>query len=92
LAPPLSPPFPSWRSGPPPLLVLSRLSLADRPAGEKAIRRSLKGDKEPKPQHISITPKSAIAILPPKKVSRCATPSQLACGLGIVLMRVCGHV
>ncbi|KKZ60011.1 bud emergence protein 1 [[Emmonsia] crescens] len=34
----------------------------------KAIRRSLKGEKEPKPQHISITPKSAIAILPPKKV------------------------
>jgi bud emergence protein 1 len=34
----------------------------------KAIRRSLKGDKEPKPQHISITPKSAIAIVPPKKV------------------------
>ncbi|PGH15075.1 hypothetical protein AJ80_05700 [Polytolypa hystricis UAMH7299] len=34
----------------------------------KAIRRSLKGDKESKPQHISITPKSAIAILPPKKV------------------------
>ncbi|EGC48618.1 protein kinase [Histoplasma capsulatum var. duboisii H88] len=33
----------------------------------KAIRRSLKGEKEPKPQHISITPKSAIAILPPKK-------------------------
>ncbi|OJD10736.1 hypothetical protein ACJ73_09712, partial [Blastomyces percursus] len=33
-----------------------------------AIRRSLKGEKEPKPQHISITPKSAIAILPPKKV------------------------
>ncbi|PGG99254.1 hypothetical protein AJ79_08617 [Helicocarpus griseus UAMH5409] len=34
----------------------------------KAIRRSLKGEKDPKPQHISITPKSAIAILPPKKV------------------------
>ncbi|KAJ5090534.1 hypothetical protein N7532_009218 [Penicillium argentinense] len=36
----------------------------------KAIRRSLKGEKEPKhhPHHISITPKSAIAILPPKKV------------------------
>ncbi|KAK2760215.1 bud emergence protein 1 [Arachnomyces sp. PD_36] len=50
---------------------LSRLSLADRlnfPASKKAIRRSLKGDKEPKSQHISITPKSAIAILPPKKV------------------------
>lgn len=33
----------------------------------KAIRRSLKGDRDPKP-HISVTPKSAIAILPPKKV------------------------
>ncbi|KMP06894.1 Bem1p [Coccidioides immitis RMSCC 2394] len=36
----------------------------------KAIRRSLKGDKDQKPQHVSITPKSAIAILPPKKVIR----------------------
>ncbi|CAG8948581.1 unnamed protein product [Penicillium salamii] len=35
----------------------------------KAIRRSLKGEKDPKHHHISITPKSAIAILPPKKVS-----------------------
>ncbi|KAE8387610.1 hypothetical protein BDV23DRAFT_122680 [Aspergillus alliaceus] len=36
----------------------------------KAIRRSLKGEKDPKPHHhhLSITPKSAIAILPPKKV------------------------
>lgn len=34
----------------------------------KAIRRSLKGEKDSKPHHISITPKSAIAILPPKKV------------------------
>ncbi|KAJ6104317.1 hypothetical protein N7523_010637 [Penicillium sp. IBT 18751x] len=35
----------------------------------KAIRRSLKGEKEPKHHHhISITPKSALAILPPKKV------------------------
>lgn len=33
----------------------------------QAIRRSLKGDRDPKP-HISVTPKSAIAILPPKKV------------------------
>lgn len=38
--------------------------------GFQAIRRSLKGEKEPKHHHhISITPKSAIAILPPKKVS-----------------------
>ncbi|PYH47210.1 phosphatidylinositol-3-phosphate-binding protein BEM1 [Aspergillus saccharolyticus JOP 1030-1] len=40
----------------------------------KAIRRSLKGEKDPKSHHhhhhhhLSITPKSAIAILPPKKV------------------------
>ncbi|KAL1962007.1 hypothetical protein VTN77DRAFT_698 [Rasamsonia byssochlamydoides] len=36
----------------------------------KAIRRSLKGDRDSKPHHhhVSITPKSAIAILPPKKV------------------------
>ncbi|KAJ5778291.1 hypothetical protein N7520_001537 [Penicillium odoratum] len=34
----------------------------------KAIRRSLKGEKDPKHHHISITPKSALAILPPKKV------------------------
>ncbi|CEL02375.1 Putative NADPH oxidase [Aspergillus calidoustus] len=37
----------------------------------KALRRSLKGEKDPKPHHhhhLSITPKSAVAILPPKKV------------------------
>lgn len=35
----------------------------------QAIRRSIKGEKsDSKPHHISITPKSAIAILPPKKV------------------------
>ncbi|BDD54921.1 bud emergence protein 1 [Monascus purpureus] len=36
----------------------------------KAIRRSLKGEKDhaSRPHHISVTPKSAIAILPPKKV------------------------
>ncbi|KAK2739583.1 bud emergence protein 1 [Myotisia sp. PD_48] len=34
----------------------------------KAIRRSLKGEKDNKHHHVSITPKSAIAILPPKKV------------------------
>ncbi|EPS30754.1 hypothetical protein PDE_05706 [Penicillium oxalicum 114-2] len=36
----------------------------------KAIRRSLKGEKDPRhhQHHVSITPKSAIAILPPKKV------------------------
>ncbi|RFU29055.1 hypothetical protein B7463_g7297, partial [Scytalidium lignicola] len=37
----------------------------------KALRRSIKGDKnEPRVQHISITPKSAVAIQPPKKVIR----------------------
>ncbi|KAJ5571877.1 hypothetical protein N7535_005537 [Penicillium sp. DV-2018c] len=35
----------------------------------KAFRRSLKGEKDPKHHHISITPKSATSILPPKKVS-----------------------
>ncbi|KAL3475284.1 hypothetical protein BJX99DRAFT_259574 [Aspergillus californicus] len=37
----------------------------------KALRRSLKGEKDPKPHHhhhLSITPKTAVAILPPKKV------------------------
>ncbi|KAL4812650.1 hypothetical protein BDW67DRAFT_120942 [Aspergillus spinulosporus] len=36
----------------------------------KALRRSLKGEKDSKPHHhhLSITPKSAVAILPPKKV------------------------
>ncbi|MCJ1249146.1 bud emergence protein 1 [Trapelia coarctata] len=35
----------------------------------KAIRRSIKGEKgETRPHHISITQKSALAILPPKKV------------------------
>lgn len=35
----------------------------------KALRRSIKGEKENKP-HISIAPKSAVAIQPPKKVIR----------------------
>ncbi|KAL5349294.1 bud emergence protein 1 [Pseudogymnoascus australis] len=35
----------------------------------KALRRSIKGDKnDSKLQHISVTPKSAVAIVPPKKV------------------------
>jgi len=33
----------------------------------KALRRSIKGEKEKQP-HISIAPKSAVAIVPPKKV------------------------
>ncbi|QSZ34296.1 hypothetical protein DSL72_005886 [Monilinia vaccinii-corymbosi] len=37
----------------------------------KALRRSMKGDKpDAKIQHISLTPKSAVAIVPPKKVIR----------------------
>lgn len=37
----------------------------------KALRRSIKGEKnDSKVQHISITPKSAVAIVPPKKVIR----------------------
>ncbi|KAK3319061.1 hypothetical protein B0H66DRAFT_255657 [Apodospora peruviana] len=35
----------------------------------KALRRSIKGEKENKP-HINIAPKSAVAIVPPKKVIR----------------------
>lgn len=38
----------------------------------QALRRSIKGEKE-KPQ-ISITPKSAIAIVPPKKVGSSPHP------------------
>jgi bud emergence protein 1 len=33
----------------------------------QALRRSIKGDKE-KQHSISITPKAAVAIVPPKKV------------------------
>jgi hypothetical protein len=33
----------------------------------QALRRSIKGEKE-RPPHIAIAPKSAIAIVPPKKV------------------------
>ncbi|KAK0636676.1 hypothetical protein B0T17DRAFT_587754 [Bombardia bombarda] len=36
----------------------------------KALRRSIKGDKESKQPHITIAPKSAVAIVPPKKVIR----------------------
>ncbi|EPE03622.1 map kinase activator [Ophiostoma piceae UAMH 11346] len=37
--------------------------------GIQALRRSIKGEKDPKP-HNSIAPKSAVAIVPPKKVIR----------------------
>jgi len=35
----------------------------------KALRRSIKGEKENKQPHFTIAPKSDIAVLPPKKVS-----------------------
>ncbi|KAK0746498.1 hypothetical protein B0T18DRAFT_326913 [Schizothecium vesticola] len=53
----------------------------------KALRRSIKGEKENKP-HISIAPKSAVAIVPPKKVIRAlfdydaATPQELSFSRG----------
>jgi hypothetical protein len=41
-------------------------------------RRSMKGEKDSRPHHISIPPKDAIAIVPPKKVSpQHATPHHL---------------
>ncbi|CAG8962324.1 hypothetical protein HYFRA_00005379 [Hymenoscyphus fraxineus] len=36
----------------------------------KALRRSIKGEKDNRPHHISIAPKSAVSIEPPKKVIR----------------------
>ncbi|KAH6676363.1 protein kinase-like protein activator Bem1 [Halenospora varia] len=36
----------------------------------KALRRSIKGEKDSKVQHISIAPKAAVSIVPPKKVIR----------------------
>ncbi|KAK3389350.1 hypothetical protein B0H63DRAFT_537219 [Podospora didyma] len=53
----------------------------------KALRRSIKGEKENKPT-ISIAPKSAIAIVPPKKVIRALydyeaqTPQELSFSVG----------
>jgi hypothetical protein len=46
-------------------------------------RRSVKGEKDSRPHHISIPPKDAIAIVPPKKVSRAVPacyPAALAAG------------
>lgn len=40
----------------------------------KAFRRSVKAEKDSKPHHISLTPKSAIAIQPPKKVRETSLP------------------
>jgi hypothetical protein len=40
----------------------------------QALRRSLKNGDKDKVNHISITPKSAIAIVPPKKVCDCLPP------------------
>jgi bud emergence protein 1 len=45
----------------------------------KALRRSIKGEKENKP-HISIAPKSAVAIVPPKKVRPKLSVSSLPAG------------
>lgn len=51
----------------------SRTKQADRVMRAiKALRRSIKGEKEGKPQHVSIAPKSALAIVPPKKVRHSA--------------------
>ncbi|MCJ1354441.1 MAG: bud emergence protein 1 [Icmadophila ericetorum] len=51
------------------LLVDLALPDARRRSTMKAIRRSIKGERnDTRSHHISITPKSAIAILPPKKV------------------------
>ncbi|KAK1755587.1 putative scd2 ral3 protein [Echria macrotheca] len=53
----------------------------------KALRRSIKGEKEKAP-HISIAPKSAVAIVPPKKVIRALydytaqTPQELSFSRG----------
>lgn len=38
------------------------------------VRRSVKGERDSRPHHISIPPKDAIAIVPPKKVSRHLLP------------------
>ena len=61
--------FPSFHLGPHPPTKYPLLTMCSL---VQALRRSLKnGDKE-KVNHISITPKSAIAIVPPKKVCHCA--------------------
>jgi bud emergence protein 1 len=39
----------------------------------KALRRSIKGEKDGKP-HVAIAPKSAVAIVPPKKVRYYSPP------------------
>ncbi|KAI5922552.1 SH3 domain-containing protein [Camillea tinctor] len=44
-------------------------AFANRMRAKQALRRSIKGEKDKSPQ-ISIAPKSAIAIVPPKKVIR----------------------
>lgn len=55
-------------------MSLSHMSLNKQADGMrvlKALRRSIKGEKDTKPQ-VSIAQKSAIAIVPPKKVCRLA--------------------
>lgn len=48
-------------------LHTSRGTQTDHMRVFKALRRSIKGEKDGKP-HVSIAPKSALAIVPPKKV------------------------
>jgi bud emergence protein 1 len=47
--------------------VASARTIANMKRAMQALRRSIKGDKDKSPQ-ISIAPKSAVAIVPPKKV------------------------
>lgn len=49
-------------------LHMSKDSQTDHMRVFKALRRSIKGEKDGKPPHVSIAPKSALAIVPPKKV------------------------
>ena len=51
--------------------------VANKDENPQALRRSIKGDKsDSKVSHISITPKSALAIQPPKKV--CSSSMRVA--------------
>ena len=52
-------------------LLTSDCTIANLLRAIQALRRSIKGDKDKNPQ-IGIGPKSAVAIVPPKKVSSIA--------------------
>lgn len=53
----------------------------------QALRRSIKGEKDAKP-HVSIAPKSALAIVPPKKVRhRNQPPPQVTTWIPSLLLR-----